>query len=101
MFNVTPRPSVLSNDLIEAIAQRRTGAQTELSRICSGERRFTMSIPVQMSDSDHILHWALEDSQLLEHELYRLRGMLKVILAEREMPPNTRDALMATVFGAD
>lgn len=77
---VVKHPRILMNDEIEAIAERRMKAEAEISRICSGERRWTMVVPVQADDSDMLLSQALQDSQRLEKEVYRFRGAIKSLL---------------------
>lgn len=96
-----PHPRVLRNDEIEAIASRRNVASTEISRVCSGERRWTMCIPVQDDDSDVVLEQALQDSQRLEKEVYRLRGAIKSVTIGMELPDDVREALNAILFGTE
>lgn len=92
-------PRVLTNAEIEQIAKRRTTADTEINRLCSGERRWTMCVPVQDDDSDMVLSQSLQDSQRLEKEVYRLRGAIKQITIDMEIPDTVRDALRTILFG--
>jgi hypothetical protein len=95
----TQHPRALYNSDIFRMAARRTAAQTEINRICGGDRSFTMSIPVHDSDSDIVLSNALNDSLRLEQEVYRLRGQIQQAIADAGTSPGMRDMLLAILYG--
>ncbi len=92
-------PRALHNSNMFQMAARRTAAQTEINRICGGDRKWTMSIPVHGSDSDMVLANALNDSFRLEQEVYRLRGQIQQAIADAGTSPGMRDVLLAILYG--
>lgn len=93
-------PRVLTNLEIDAMAARRTQADTEISRLCSGERHWTMRVPVGDDDSDRVLDNALRDSARLEREVYRLRGEIKTLLINHkaDIGDDMHAKLMAIIY---
>jgi hypothetical protein len=87
-----PRPQTINQQELELMAQRRAKAVTEMQRICSGDRRWTMCIPVQEDDSDMVIGASLDDLERLIGEVYRLRGVLKKLHLEtlRDQPESRR-----------
>lgn len=64
-----------------------TAAWNELDRLCKGERKFTMSIPVQPTDSDIVIGDALRFAQEAAAERDALRTKLKskeIMIASRD-----------------
>lgn len=93
-------PRILNNKAIEDIRDRRGKAETEMYRLCSGERKWTMCVPAQDDDTDVLLDQAFKDSARLEQEVYRLRGEVKRLCIDRkkDIPDEIWDKLMAIVF---
>lgn len=59
-------------DLTE-IKTRHDAAWKELEKLCKGDRRFTMSIPVMADDTDEVLGNSLNDIPRLLAEIERLK----------------------------
>ena len=92
-------PRVLVDNDLKEMVQRRNEAMQVVFKMCSGEQRFHMSIPVHGNDSDIVLCNALQDSERMMQEVYRIRGEIKVMLAEEtDMPDEYRSKLMAIIF---
>jgi hypothetical protein len=83
------------------IAVRRAKANAELQMLCSGEKRFLMSIPVrEEDDSDMIIGNTLHDTERLINEIYRLRGCIKVLYVNSfgKLPEEMREVLQDLIF---
>lgn len=100
-YTTQVHPRTLTNKAIEEIAAQRTLAETEIHRICAGERRWTMCVPVQQDDSDMVFSDALDNSRRLEQEVYRLRAAMKQVASNPETPDAVQDALHAALFGTE
>lgn len=92
-------PRVLQETDLKAMAALRTSAREVVYKMCSGERKFYMSIPVQDDDPDIVLLNAIDSAERLAQEVYRIRGEIKTLLAEQhDMPDECRSKLMAIIF---
>ncbi len=97
----TVHPRILTNDDIERIMQSRAVAFKELTELCSGEKQFCMSIPVQDDDTDQVFVNCFDSMERLYMEVKRMRGEIKRVLADNhDMPDEYRAKLMAIVFDA-
>jgi hypothetical protein len=94
----------LTNTELDEIAIRRAKALAEVYKLCSGERKWTMSIPVhEDTDTDVLLCKALTDAEALMKEVYRLRGGIRTLYVNSmgELPEETREALLALLFNQE
>lgn len=96
-------PRILDDATLTAIGQRRALAHREISRICSGERRWTMTVPVQEDDSDMLFSDVLTDNDTLVKEVYRLRGALKRVYIDYwgELPEDMKAFIKAALYGTE
>ena len=101
VYQTKQHPRALNDTTIAEMALRRHKAETEVSQLCGGHHAFRMSIPVDENDSDMILTDALGDSQRLEGEVYRLRGMLRTLYVNNfgTIPDGIRDGIEAILWG--
>lgn len=94
-----PHPRVLGEIELNEIMTQRALAVTAVCKMCSGEQRFHMSVPVQPDDTDELLLKALGGMERMYQEVYRIRGEIKVMLAEKyDMPDEYRNRLEAIIF---
>jgi len=95
-------PRVIQEDQLQQLAHIRAEAMQTVFKLCSGELKFRMSVPVQPGDTDIVLIHALDGMERMMQEVYRIRGEIKVMLAEEyDMPDEYRVKLMAIIFDGE
>lgn len=96
---IKPHPRVLTQATLLELMEKRGKAMTEVVNLCSGARKFTMSIPVQPTDSDEMIIDALMAMERMWQEVERIRGEIKVMLVENyDMPEAYRQRLETIIF---
>lgn len=89
---------VLTQEQVDEMRRHADRATDEIIAICSGARRWTMSIPVADTDSDRCIIQAVNDLRLALNEIQRIRGVMKAMivsnLSGEELSTETMEALL-------